>query len=71
MVGIFGGEKNDNFSKENFEEMLKINGASTLSHLMRAYIYTMTGLSGMPQINTPMINFIEFFKNAQEKNSGE
>lgn len=47
--------------KEKFEEMLKINGATTLSHLIRAYIHTNTAISGMPNIITPMINFVEFF----------
>lgn len=66
MVGLFVGVKSDEYDKNRFEEMLKYNGATTLSHLIRAYVYTVTGLSGMPQISTPMINFIEFFKNAKE-----
>lgn len=66
MVGLFIGVKSNDFDKNKFEEMLKLNGATTLSHLIRAYVYTITGLSGMPQISTPMINFIEFFKNAKE-----
>ena len=48
--------------KDKFEEMLKINGATTLSHLIRAYIHSNTALSGMPNIITPMVNFIQFFK---------
>lgn len=66
IIGLFIGEKSEKYSKSNFEDMLKINGATTLSHLVRSYIYTITGLSGMPQISTPMINFVEFFKNAKE-----
>lgn len=66
MVGLFVGKKTDDYDKNRFEEMLKLNGATTLSHLIRAYIYSVTGLSGMPQISTPMINFMEFFKNAKE-----
>lgn len=66
MVGLFIGVKSNDFDKNKFEEMLKLNGATTLSHLIRAYVYTITGLSGMPQISTPMINFVEFFKNAKE-----
>ena len=68
MQGLFSGEKNQNNNREKFEDMLKINGATTLSHLIRAYVYTTTGLSGMPQITTPMINFVEFFKNAKTQN---
>lgn len=66
MVGLFLGTKTEEFDKNKFEQMLKLNGATTLSHFIRAYIYSVTGLSGMPQINTPMINFVEFFKNAKE-----
>lgn len=65
MAGIFTGLKNENYDRVRFEEMLKLNGSTTLSHFIRAYIYSVTGLSGMPQINTPMINFIEFFKKAE------
>ena len=49
--------------------MLKLNGATTLSHFIRTYVYSVTGLSGMPQISTPMVNFMEFFKNAEEINN--
>jgi preprotein translocase subunit SecB len=70
MVGLFIGIKSEEYDKNRFEEMLKINGATTLSHLIRAYVYTVTGLSGMPQISTPMINFMEFFKNAKEVKNG-
>lgn len=66
MVGLFLGTKTNDYDKNKFEEMLKLNGATTLSHLIRAYVYSVTGLSGMPQISTPMINFMEFFKNARE-----
>lgn len=66
MVGLFLGIKTDDYDKNKFEEMLKLNGATTLSHLIRAYVYSVTGLSGMPQISTPMINFMEFFENARE-----
>ena len=52
---------------EKFEDMLRLNGATTLSHLCRAYINTTTALSGMPAITMPLINFHEFFKIAKEK----
>lgn len=72
MIGLFIGEKTEQLDGEKFENMLKLNGATTLSYLIRAYIYSITGLSGMPQITTPMINFVEFFKNAKEiKNQEE
>ncbi|MCR5186900.1 MAG: hypothetical protein K6D97_07300 [Clostridia bacterium] len=68
MRGLFYGVKNSENSLENFEKMLKINGATALSHLIRAYVYTNTGLSGIPQISTPMINFVKFFEDAEKDN---
>ena len=64
MSGLFKTEEKTD--KETFEEMLKINGATTLSHLCRAYIYSATGLAGMQNITLPIINFYEFFKNAKK-----
>lgn len=44
-------------SYEEFTEMLSINGTSTLIQLSRAYITSMTALSGFDKpINIPMIN---------------
>lgn len=62
MNALFKGE--GKISVEQFEEMLKINGATTLSHLCRAYIHSATALSGMPTIMLPLINFNEFFNGA-------
>lgn len=66
MQAIFSGTKD--LTEEEFTQMLKLNGATTLSHLIRAYIHTNTSLSNMPIINTPMINFIEFFEENDNKN---
>lgn len=60
MQAIFSGKKE--LSQEEFTQMLKLNGATTISHLIRAYIHTNTSLSNMPIIDTPMINFVEFFE---------
>ena len=60
MCGLFKYANKD--EKEKFENMLKINGATTLSNFIRTYIHTNTSISGMPSIITPMINFVEFFK---------
>ena len=67
MIGLFTATKSKELNKEKFIEMLKLNGATTLSHLIRSYIYAITGLSGMPQITTTMSNFIEFFKESQKE----
>lgn len=66
MIGLFSCIKSQECDSKKFEEMLKLNGATALSHLIRAYVYSVTGLSGIPQITTPMVNFVEFFKNAKE-----
>lgn len=60
MGGLF--KYNEKSERKKFEEMLKINGATTLSNFIRTYIHTNTSMSGMPTIITPMINFVEFFK---------
>lgn len=57
--------------EKDFENMLKINGATTLSHLMRAYVATNTSLSGMQTIMLPLINFIEFFKESKKENKND
>lgn len=62
MNALFTAE--GDIKKEEFERMLQINGATTLSHLSRAYINSATALSGMPTITMPLINFYEFFDNA-------
>lgn len=55
--------------EEQFEEMLKLNGATTLSNLMRAYVASNTALSGMPTIMLPLINFVDFFKKDKIENN--
>lgn len=65
MGALFEGELE---IEKEFEKMLQINGATTLSQLMRAYVMSNTSLSGMPTIIIPLINFVEFFKNAKERN---
>ena len=65
MRGLFSGDVK--LEKSDFEEMLKINGATTLSHLIRSYIHTNTAISGMPNIIVPMINFVQFFKENEIK----
>lgn len=61
MNALFSGEKIED--RKAFENMLKINGATTLSHLSRAYITSVTAMSGMPTITMPLINFNKFFEN--------
>lgn len=65
MGALFEGEKE---LEKDFENMLKLNGATTLSNLMRAYVMSNTALSGMPTVIIPLINFVEFFKNNEKSN---
>ena len=65
MGGLFKYTEKNN--KEEFEKMLKYNGAPTLSQFIRSYIHTATAVGGMPPIITPMINFVDFFNNSNKK----
>ena len=65
MEGLFSGPKE--MGREEFEKRLKVEAATTLNHYMRTFIHATTALSGMPAIHTPMIDFDEFFKNADKK----
>ncbi len=67
MNALFKGK--ESLKKEQFEEKLKIDGATIVSHLCRAYINSATALSGMPTINMPLINFNQFFEEAVEESN--
>jgi len=67
MMGVFHGDVNS-MDEEKFIEMLKINGVSTLMQLCRAYITSITALSGFGKpINFPMVNIFELNKLKEEK----
>lgn len=53
--GRFTGDK-DKITIDRFKEMLRLNGTATLSQIARAYINSVTSLSGMIPINLPMVN---------------
>lgn len=68
MEGAFTGNINK-LDEEQFREMLELNGLTTLSQLSRAYILSVTSLSGIsPSIKLPMINVIALIK---QKNSSD
>lgn len=68
MEGIFIGNPNK-LSIENFREMSELNGVATLFQLCRAYIVSVSALSGInPPIRFPMIN-IYSLKEKKEKKS--
>lgn len=67
MQGIFIGNP-QKLTLERFKEMLELNGVSTLSQLCRAYILSVSALSGInPPIKLPMINVLSL-RNKKEKN---
>ena len=56
MDGLFLGNPKK-LSKENYMDLLELNGVVTLSQLARAYVLSVTSLSGInPPLKLPMIN---------------
>ncbi|MBP2072844.1 preprotein translocase subunit SecB [Thermoanaerobacterium butyriciformans] len=68
MEGAFIGNA-QKLKKDDFLSMLELNGLTTLSQLSRAYILTVTSLSGInPPVKLPMVNI---FKLMQQKKNNE
>lgn len=68
MEGVFVGNT-QKLKQEDFLDMLELNGLTTLSQLSRAYILTVTSLSGInPPVKLPMVNI---FKLMQQKKNNE
>lgn len=66
MAGIFTG---NNLNENEFQEFIKYSGTPVLSQSIRAYVMSVSALSGVETIRLPMINFVEFFKkDIEEKN---
>lgn len=56
MEGLFVGNPK-RFNQEQFINMLELNGVATLSQLSRAYIISMSSISGLnPPVKLPMLN---------------
>jgi preprotein translocase subunit SecB len=52
-----GAFRSETLSKEDFKDMVEINGLITLSHISRAYIVSTTAQSGInPPVSVPMVN---------------
>lgn len=70
MEGIFIGNK-ETLNMDEFTKMLKLNGLTTLSQLSRAYLISVTSLSGInPPIKLPLINIFSLI-NEKEKNAAK
>lgn len=65
MKGKFVGSKNK-LTLSKFREMLEINGTATLSQIARAYLISVSTLSGMVSINLPMVNIYAMKKYKEE-----
>ncbi|WP_077612195.1 protein-export chaperone SecB [Clostridium sp. Marseille-P2415] len=71
MMGIFEANK-DEIDEKKFNNMLRVNGISTLMQLSRAYVTAATALSGFVEpINFPMINVFELIRMKEESESKE
>ncbi|HHW57996.1 MAG TPA: preprotein translocase subunit SecB [Clostridia bacterium] len=67
MEGAFIGNI-QKLKKEDFANMLELNGLTTLSQLSRAYILSVTALSGItPPVKLPMINIFKLRQQKKEK----
>ena len=71
MEGLFLGNP-IKLSKENFINMLELNGVVTLSQLARAYILSVTSLSGInPPVKLPMISVIALREKKKNSEYGQ
>lgn len=66
MKGNFVGSK-ENLSLDDFNGMLEVNGTATLSQIARAYLTSVTSLSGMVPVNLPMVNIYSLKKQKENK----
>jgi len=52
-----GAFRSETLGKEDFENMVEVNGLITLSHISRAYIISATAQAGIdPPVRVPMVN---------------
>lgn len=64
MAGIF---KAHNMDKIKFIQFMKFSGTPIISQAIRCYIMNISALAGIDTIRVPLINYVEFFKNNDEK----
>jgi preprotein translocase subunit SecB len=71
MQGAFAGDLKK-ITLDAFKEMIELNGITTLSQLSRAYILSVSALSGInPPIRLPMINVIKLREQKKKKSENE
>lgn len=63
-----GAFKSETLSKEDFENMVEVNGLITLSHISRAYIISVSSQSGInPPVRLPMVNIIKLIEQKKKE----
>ncbi|MCL0100564.1 preprotein translocase subunit SecB [Peptococcaceae bacterium] len=69
MEGAFRANSNK-IDKDQFKDMIELNGVAVLSHLSRSYILTITAMSGInPPIKLPMINIYKLKETKNKEKS--
>jgi preprotein translocase subunit SecB len=63
MAGIFRAH---NMDKDKFMEFMKFSGTPIVYQSIRSYIMNISALGGIETIRTPLINYVEFFKGAEQ-----
>lgn len=68
-LSVIGQFEASDMDEKPFEEFVKYSGVSNLLQIARSYIITMTSQHGLtPPALLPMINLVELYKNAENKN---
>lgn len=65
---IIGRFTTSNLTDDEFNEFVKYSGIPALSQQVRAYITSISSLSGIEPVIIPMINFENYFSNAELDN---
>lgn len=68
-VEILGKFLTKKLEDKEFVEYVKFSGIPMLSQQVRAYIMSMSSLSGINSIIVPMINFESYFNNIENENN--
>lgn len=57
----------DIIDEKKCEEILKYNGVPILSSILRAYMISVASLAGIKNVTFPIINYVDFFKEAKKE----
>lgn len=66
-VGRFNFDKGTEIDRDNISSLFYINAPAILFPYVRAYVSTLTNLSGIKPITLPTLNLIELGKTLKEK----